>query len=450
MKKRNNLLEGPILKSILVISIPIIFANVLMTIYQLIDTFWVGRLGLEAVAAVSLSFPILFFLTSWAMGFTMAGSILVAQYNGKKDSENVSLSTGQTITLMLFFSVIISILGYFSSGFFLSFLTKDPSVLTQATSYLKILFLSTFALLIFSAFQSSLRSVGEVKFPMMVVLITVVLNFFLDPLFMFGWNFIPAMGVSGVALATLVTQYLSAMVGVVILVKGNYGVKLRLRDLKLRRLWIKKLFKLGFPSSIEHSSRAFGMVLMTFVVSIFGTLAVAAYGIGTRVLMFVIIPAVGLSISISTLVGNNLGAKRYNRTEKIVKTGIKLGFFALILIGILLFIFARQITQFFVPNEPELIVMSALFIRIMALSFGFIGIQMTIIGTLKAAGKTTTSMLLAMFHTFLLFILSFILAISFGLKELGIWVAYPAANFLSLILAFYFYRKKDWLKKELI
>jgi len=284
----------------------------------------------------------------------------------------------------------------------------------------------------------------------MIVLITVVLNFFLDPLFMLGWNFIPAMGVSGVALATFITQYISAMIGIVILVKGNYGVKLRLEDLKPRKAWTKKIFKLGFPSSIEHSSRAFGMVLMTFVVSIFGTLAVAAYGIGTRVLMFVIIPAVGLSISISSLVGNNLGARQYKRAEKIVKTGIKLGFFALILVGVLLFIFARQVTQFFVPNEPELIMMSALFIRIMALSFGFIGIQMTIIGTLKAAGKTTTSMFLAMFHTIALFILSYFLAVVFGLKELGIWSAYPIANFVALILAFYFYRKKDWLKKRIV
>ncbi|MBU2053198.1 MAG: MATE family efflux transporter [Nanoarchaeota archaeon] len=449
-KKRDNLLKGSVLRSILLLSIPIIFANFLQTIYQLIDTFWVGRLGTEAVAAVSLSFPLLFFLTSFATGFATAGAILIAQYNGKKDSENVFLATGQTVVFISIFAVIVSIIGYFSSGFLLSFLTKDAFVLEQATSYLQILFLSIFALFIFNIFQSSMRSVGEVKFPMIVVLVTVILNFFLDPLFMFGWKFIPEMGVPGVALATLVTQYLSAMIGVVILVKGNYGVKLRLKDLKPRKSWAKRLFKLGFPSSIEISSRAFGMVIMTFVVSIFGTLAVAAYGIGTRVLMFVIIPAVGLSISISSLVGNNLGARQYKRTEKIVKTGLYLGFFTLVAAGILLFIFAKQVTQFFVPNEPELISMATLFIRIMALSFGFIGFQMTIIGTLKAAGKTTTSMFLALVHTFFLFVFSYLLAIIFGLKELGIWIAYPSANLMAILLAFYYYKKKDWLKERIV
>jgi len=449
-KKRDSLLKGSVLKSILLLSIPIIFANFLQTVYQLIDTFWVGRLGTEAVAAVSLSFPILFFLTSFATGFAMAGAILIAQYNGKRDLENVFLSTGQTVALISIFAIIISIIGYFSSGFLLSFLTKDPLVLSQATSYLQILFLALFGLFIFNIFQSSLRSVGEVKFPMIVVLITVMLNFFLDPLFMLGWKFIPEMGVSGVALATLVTQYISAAIGIVVLVKGNHGVKLRLKDLKPRKSWAKRIFKLGFPSSIEHSSRAFGMVLMTFVVSIFGTLAVAAYGIGTRVLMFVIIPAVGLSVSISTLVGNNLGARQYPRTEKIVRTGLYIGFFTLIAVGILLFIFAQQVTQFFVPNEPELISMATLFIRIMALSFGFIGFQMTIIGTLKAAGKTTTSMFLALVHTFFLFVFSYLLAITFGLKELGIWISYPLANSIALILAFYFYKKKDWLREKIV
>jgi Na+-driven multidrug efflux pump len=267
---------------------------------------------------------------------------------------------------------------------------------------------------------------------------------------MFGWGIIPAMGVSGVAMATFVTQYLAAIIGIILLVNGRYNIKLRLRDLKINKNWLKKIIKLGLPSSIEHSSRSFGMMIMTFVVSTFGTLAIAAYGIGTRILSFVIIPAIGFSIATATLVGNNLGARQHSRAEKIVKAGMKIGFFTLFAIGVLVFIFAPQITAFFVPGETELIKTSSLFIRIMSLTFGFIGIQMTIFGTLKASGKTTTSMVLAMFHTLTLFIISYILGINAGLKELGIWIAYPAANILALFASLYVYKKKDWLKKEII
>ena len=446
-KKRKTLLQGSVLKSIFMISLPIIFANILQMVYQLIDTFWVGRLGTEAVAAVSLSFPILFFIGSLAMGFTMAGAILISQYNGKGDHDNVCFSAGQTLSLVFLISIVISIVGYFSSGWLLSFLTKDALVLEQATSYLQISFLAIIAMFIYYVFQSSLQGIGEVKFPTMIVFITVVINFFIDPLFMFGWKFIPAMGVSGVALATLVTQYLSAIIAIIVLLRGSHHIKIKFKDLILKKSFVKRLFKLGMPSSLEMSARSLGLVLMTFIVSVFGTLVVASYGIGTRIMSFIIIPAVGFSIATSTLVGNNLGAKQYLRAEKIAKTGVTIGFWFLTAVGVLLFIFAKPISTFFVPGELELIKMSSNFIRIMALSFGFIGIQMAVVGVLKGAGKTSTSMFLAFFGTVVLFILSFVLAINYGLNELGVWIAYPVANLVTGILAFYFYKKKNWVRK---
>ncbi|MDD4352424.1 MAG: MATE family efflux transporter [Candidatus Gracilibacteria bacterium] len=449
-QKINHLLEGSVMKSIIMISVPIILANTLQSVYQLIDTFWVGRLGEEAVAAVSLSFPILFLLTSFAMGLAMAGSILIAQYNGRGDTEHVCLATGQTFALVSSVAIFLSIIGYLSSEFLLSFLTDDPTVLKDATSYLQISFIAMWGMFSFVIFQSAMRGVGRVKLPMIIVLITVILNFFLDPIFMFGWKFIPPMGVSGVALATLATEYLSALIGIIILASGKFHIKLRLQDLWLRASWVKRLSKLGLPSSLEHSSRSIGMVIMTFIVAMFGTSIVAAFGIGGRVLMFIIIPGIGLSIATSTLVGNNLGAKQHQRTLEIARAGMKIGFWTLTAVGILLFLTATQITTFFIPDEPEVIAIASRFIRIMALSFGFIGVQMALTGTLRAAGKTSLAMSLAMFQTACLVIFSLVLAKFFQLGELGIWISYPVANFLAMLLTYYFYRKKDWLQKELV
>ncbi len=446
---KNHLLEGSVMKSILMISIPVILANTLQTIYQFIDTYWVGRLGTEAVAAVSLSFPILFFLNSLAMGFTMAGSILVARYNGAKDSEKVSIATGQTFSLVTAIAIIVSIIGYFSAEFMLSFLTETPAVLSQATSYLQISFIAMSAMFIFMIFQSTLRGVGKVMLPMIIVLITVIINYFIDPLFMNGWKFIPAMGVSGVALATLLTEVLSAIIGIIILMSGKFGIKLRVKDLYFKAEWIKKIFKMGLPSSLEMSSRSFGMVLMTFLVSTFGTIAVASYGVGIRILTFVIIPAMGFAIATASLVGNNLGAKKIDRAKQIVRTGMYIGFISLSVIGVITFLTASKIAYFIIPNEAETIYESSLFIRIMALSFGFIGIQMIIISTFKAAGQTMTSMFLAMFHSFTIFITGYLLSTIYKLDELGIWIGYPIANVLAVIVAIYFYKKGQWHKKAL-
>ncbi len=449
-KKRNHLLEGSATKLIFKISIPIIFANVLQTVYQLIDTFWVGRIGTEAVAAVSLSFPILFFVTSLAMGFAVAGSILVAQYNGRNDKEKVSFITGQTFSFISIVAILLTVLGVLTAHSILSLLTNDFVVLNQATIYLKISFLAILGMFVYNIFQGSLRGVGEVKLPMIIILGTVVLNFFLDPLLMFGWKFIPSMGVPGVAIATLITEYLSAIIGIIILLRGKKGIKLNLKDLKLRRPLAKRIFKLGLPTSIENTSRAFGLFVMTFVVSAFGTLAIAAYGIGTRILSFVIIPAIGFSFAATTLVGNNLGAKKYGRAERIAKASMIVGFLVLEVMGILMFFFSKEVAGFFVPGNIALIKESATFIKIMALAFGFIGIQMAMTGTLRAAGKTKSAMVLALLQAVPLLVVSLILARTFHAGTLGLWIAFPASNVIALGAAFYYYFKKDWLKKDLI
>jgi putative MATE family efflux protein len=299
-------------------------------------------------------------------------------------------------------------------------------------------------------FQSVLRGVGEVRLPMLIISVTVFLNFLLDPVFMFGWGPIPPMGVAGVAWATLITESLSALVGLSIFLAGKYDMRIKLKYLVLQKSWIKQLLKLGTPSSLEMSSRSFGMILMTFIVSTFGTLAVAAYGIGIKALMLIIIPGIGFSMSTSTLVGNNLGAGKLERADKIVKTGMKVGFVTLGTIGVFAFIFAKQLVGFLVPGEAELIDLAAVFIRIMALTFGFIGIQMVIIGTVRAAGQTMISMFLALTHTFTLFVFAYIFSTIFHLEELGLWIAYPSANFVTLAAAIYFYFRKDWLRKKLV
>lgn len=449
-EKRRRLLEGSVFKSLVTISLPIILANLMQSLYQFIDTFWVGRMGAESVAAVFLSFPILFFLNSLAMGFTMAGSILVAQYNGKKDDENVSLTVGQTFSLVMVISVLIAWLGYIFSPWLIGKLTSDVSVYAQAVSYLRISFLAMPGSFLFIIFQSSLRGVGEVVFPVKVVLLTVIVDFLIDPLFMRGWGVIPAMGVTGVALATLVTEYMAGMVGIWILYKGTFHIRLRWNDFKFRFNWIKKIVKLGLPSSLEMSSRSVGMVLMTIIVSSLGTYVVAAYGIGIRILSFIIIPAIGLSISTSALVGNNLGARQFDRADKIVKTAIKLGWGSLTFAGILLFVFAKQSVLFFVPGDLELAASASLFLKSMSLTFGFIGVQMVIGGTLKAAGKTTVSMFLALVNTSVLLFLSLTLSKWMGWREFGIWIAYPAANVGSVLVAWFLYARSNWLNKRLV
>lgn len=450
MNEVNNLTEGSILKSLIALSIPIIFANILQTAYQLTDTFWVGRLGTEAIAAVSISFPVIFLIVSLGAGLAMAGTILVAQYKGKNDQETVNHITSQTLMMVVIISVILSAIGYILSPFLIGLMGAEPGVYLSAVSYMKISFIGMIFMFTYMVFQSLMRGVGEVKIPVYIVLGTVLLNLILDPLFIFGYNFVPAFGVSGAAVSTIVTQGIAAIIGIIILIKGKYQIQLHLTDLKPDMVLIKKMFKLGFPASVEHSTRALGMTIMTFLVATFGTLTLAAYGIGSRILSFIIIPAMGLSMATSTMVGQNMGAKKIERVDEIVKLSSLAGFVFLTLAGIIVFIFATQISAIFIPGEIETIQSSALFIKIMALSFGFIGVQMALSGALRGTGNTMVSMILSIISLWVLqFPLAYILSMHTELAEVGLWIAFPVANIIAAIITIIWFTRGTWKQKQI-
>ncbi|MCD6109211.1 MATE family efflux transporter [bacterium] len=451
MQMKNSLTEGSILKSLLTLMLPIMFVNLLQTAYQLIDTFWVGRLGTNAVAAVSIGFPIIFLIIYLGGGLAMAGTILVAQYKGKSDKNAINHITAQTLLLVFTVSIVLSAIGYLLSPFLIKLMGAEQDVFSSAVSYMKISFIGTVFVFTYMVFQSLMRGVGDVKTPMYIVFGTVLLNLGLDPLFIFGYGVVPAYGVAGAAVATIFTQGIAGVIGITLLIRGKHQIQLHLHDLKPDINLIKKMFKIGVPASIEQSTRALGMVIMTFLVASFGTITLAAYGIGSRILSFIIIPALGLSMATSTIVGQNIGAGKIDRAEKTTKLSSFLGFVGLSLIGIIIFIFAEQISAIFIPGEIETIKSSALFIKMMALTFGFIGIQMSLNGAFRGSGNTMISMTLSIVSLWVLrFPLAYLLSMHGGFAEVGIWIAFPIANVVAAIIAIIWFAKGTWKQKKIM
>lgn len=446
-----NFTEGSIIRSLILLSLPIVFANLLQTAYQLTDTFWVGRLGAEAIAAVSLSFPITFLMLSMGGGLFIAGSILVAQNKGKGDLEQVDYISAQTMMMLIVVSVILSPIGYFLSEPIMKLIGAEGSVLPDAVSYLQITFLGSVFLFGYFAFQALMRGVGDVKTPIYIVLMTVILNFFLDPLLIFGWGPVPAMGVAGAALATVTCQGVAMIWGMALLFSGKYGIHLKMKNFHFDLGLLKRMFILGLPASVEQSARAMGLTLMSFLVASFGTMTVAAYGLGTRVFSFVIIPAIGFAMATSTLVGQNIGAGKVDRAEKVGKTAAAISFVLLTLVGILVYLFARNIVAVFVPNDAALIEHSVVFIRIFALSFGVIGLQQTLNGVFMGSGNTLISMSIALISLWVFqFPLAYILSKHTSLGEMGIWLAFPISGVLATLIAIGWFYRGTWKEKKLI
>ena len=447
----DKLLEGPILKSLLTLAIPIVIANMLQSAYQIIDAFWVGRLGGAAIAAVSISFPVMFLMIALGMGLAMAGSTLTAQYRGAGNDEMVAHVAGQTLNMVAVLSIALSILGYVAAPALLHMMGVGPDVYPGALGFMRVSFVALLFNFAFFVFQSIMRSVGRPTLPVYIVLVTVILNFVLDPLFIFGWGPVPGYGVMGAALATLATQVLAAIAGMIVLRAGRHGIHLKPHNFIPDVAYMKRAFYLGAPASVEQSARALGLMILTFLIASFGTRTLAAYGVGSNILQVVIIPAFGLSMAISTLVGQNIGAGNIERAARIGRLGAELAFGILTGIGVIVFLFAPAFAAFFVPRDPGVIAASAHFLRIMALAWGFMGIQIALIGVLRAAGNMVTTMMLTLTTQWVIqFPLAYILSKHTSLQDSGIWWAFPVSNVIAAAIVLAVYGRGDWKKTKLI
>jgi putative MATE family efflux protein len=286
---------------------------------------------------------------------------------------------------------------------------------------------------------------------MFIVLGTVLLNFLLDPFFIFGSGPIPAMGVAGAAMATLCTQAMAMAIGLGLLISGKHGIELRWADFRPDWRMMGTLLKIGAPASVEQSTQALGMTLMMLLVSTFGTIPIAAYGIGTRVLSCAIIPAMGLSLATSTLVGQNIGAGRLDRAIRTNATSCLISFVTLVTAGLVFFFTGRQLAQFLMPEGGPAIDVTATFISILSISFGFIGLQQVLTGTLRGAGDTVAPMLLAIVSLWILrFPLAYVLSKHTSLGATGIWWAVAISIFASALLTAAWFLRGNWKHRRLL
>lgn len=443
-------LEGPIGLALLQLAIPIILGNLLQTGYQLTDAFWVGRLGAAAVAAVSVSFPLTFLVIALGSGLAMAGATLSAQYMGAGRQDMVNHVAAQTMMMVTLTSIILGVAGYLLSPYLLKLLGVAPDVYNGALGFMRISFIGIIFVFIYAMFQALMRGIGQTKIPLLIVLGTVVLNFLLDPLFIFGMGPLPPQGVRGAALATLITQALAALLGIMIFLRGRHGIQLSPKSFQPDLNYIKYAFFLGFPGSVELSTRGFGLMVMSFLVASFGTLTIAAYGVGSNILQVVTIPAMGLSMAVSTLVGQNIGAGNIKRAARVTVLGALCGFVLLTLVGIVAFIFASDFVTFFIPHEPQVITQGAQFIRIMCLAWGGIGVQLCIVSAFRASGNMLVAMVIALVSQWMIqFPLAYVLSKHTGLQSAGLWWSFPVTNVIVSLVSIGWFAKGDWKKTRL-
>jgi putative MATE family efflux protein len=443
-RNQRSFLEGSIVAALARLALPMMLGNLLQTGYQLTDAFWVGRLGAAAVAAVSVSFPVMFLVIAAGAGLGIAGATLSAQYMGAGRQDMVNHVAAQTMLMVALTSTVSGVAGYVLAPTLLHWIGVAPDVYDGALGFMRVSFFGIIFVFLYAMFQALMRGVGQTRIPLLIVLGTVVLNFALDPLLIFGWGPLPPMGVMGAALATLATQGLASLLGLVILLQGRHGIQLSWRSFRPDPAYIRRAFLLGLPGTIELATRGLGPMALSFLAASFGTLTIAAYGIGANILQFVTIPAMGLSMAVSTVVGQNIGAGNLERAERATMLGVVAGFAVLTFAGVAAYLLAPMLVGFFVPNDAAVIARGAHFIRIMSLTWGGIGVQLCIVSAFRASGNMTSAMVIALVSQWLIQVPMAVILARTGLNDTGLWWSFPITNVVTAILSVGWFARGGW------
>lgn len=447
LDKFSYITEGPIMQSMIKLALPIMISQLMQTLYNLADTLWVGKVGAEAVAAVSVSFPIVFLMIAVASGLTIAGTALIAQYKGAGRHEQVDKTLGQLFSFVGIIAIVISIVGFTMSPYMIKWMGAEANLVETASGYLRIIFAGIPFMFCFFIFSATLRGIGDTKTAMVMMVISVLMNIVLDPILIFGLGPIKSFGVQGAALATIISRALVTIYALKILIDGSKGIKLSLSNMKIDFEVIKKIVKIGVPSSVEQSMMAIGQIAMTSLVTSFGTMTVASYGIVNRVISLPTILAFGVSASATTMIGQNIGADKKERAKKIAKISITTVFFAMAALGILVSFIPESIVRLF-NDEKEVLLLGKEYLRVVSLTFGFIGVMLSVNGIFKGAGKTIPPMVISILSLWLLRVpLGYLLANQFGFEQSGIWWGVAISNVGGALVGLIWLRASDWTKK---
>ena len=442
---RPSLTQGSILKMLLALAWPIVFGNVLQTGYQLVDAFWVGKLGARAVAAVAISFPVSFLLIALGSGFSVAGSVLVAQNFGARHQRMVNHVATQAMVLTTGLALVLTVVAHLASPYILHLMGAGPDIFEPANQFQRVLFWGLTFNFGFLMFQALMRGVGEVKIPLYINLATLGLNFVLDPLFIYGWGPVPGLGVAGSAAATLVTQVLSVLAGVVVLLRGRSGIQLSVRGYRPDWQLLGRIFRLGAPSSVDLSARALGLSVLTTLAAGFGTTVLATYGIGSRIIALAIIPALGISLACSTLVAQNVGARNLPRALRTANYALGVSFAVLLVLAGAIWLAARPLVSLFLKGDEQVADYSVEFIRIATLSLAFTGVQQTVSGAFRGVGNTLSAMVLTITGIWVFqFPVAWYLSHHTALGFRGIWWSFVVANVGIAAVAGLWYWKGNW------
>ena len=439
--------NGSLGTAIFLLSVPMVLEMLGESLFAVVDIFFVAKLGAEAVAVVGLTEAMVIIVYALAMGVSISASATVARRIGEGDKDGASQTVMQVLYLGLIVSTVLSVIGLIFAPQLLGLMGAEETVIRQGTNFTRIMLGGNFVIVFLFLINGIFRGAGDAAIAMRVLWLANILNIILAPCFIFGVWIFPELGVTGAAVGTTIGRGTGVLYALYSLTKRDGRFTIERKHLKFLPSAVWKLTKLSASASLQTLIGMTSWVGLIRIVSGFGTEAVAGYQIGIRVIVFALLPSVGVSNAAATLVGQSLGAEKPERAEKAVWTAAFYNAGFLTIVGILLAVFAKPIVSIFTA-EPVVSKYASDCLLIVSLGFLFYGFGMVLETAFNGAGDTVTPTYLNLFIFWLFEIpLAYTLAYHFGLKEYGVFWSITIAFSVLAVAAVILFRRGKWKEK---
>lgn len=435
-KRAEELMRDP-RRGLFKLAIPIMVGMIAHTLFNIVDTIFVGRLGAEAIASVTIAFPIAFIIIAIGSGVGIGSTSLVARLIGAKKKGAADSAAENALVLALIISVIITIVGILTSRPLFVLMGVTGNVLEMSVSYINIIFSGMVFMLPMMILASILRGEGNAKTPMKIMTMISILNAVFDPIFIYLLGY----GVPGAAIASVIARFIGSFVMFhIFFIRKSTYVELTFRKFRMDWKIVKDIFGVGIPASLSQISMSVGMLIFNVFLIAFGSVFVAAYGLGLRIDMLILLPIIGISSGLITMVGMYVGANNPEKAKWVTKYAMKVSLVIMGLAGVIFFFIAEYLMMVF-TTDPQVIMSGAEYLRIVVISYPFAAIGITVHSSFQGAGKGIPALVLTLLRVILLSVpIAYVLTFVYGFGPTGVWIGISLASIISAVVGLIWYK----------
>lgn len=441
-----DMTEGPIWRHLINFALPMMVGLLFQQLYNTVDTIIVGQfVGKEALAAVGSTGPVINTLVGFAVGLSSGATVIISQCYGAHDYRTLGKAVHTAVSITLIVSVLLSIVGVAIVTPLLNMMSTPADVFDEAHTYLTIYFAGMLGLLVYNMGSGILRAVGDSTRPLYFLVFSAVVNTVLDLMFVVVFH----MGVAGVAWATLIAQALSALLVLWVLTRDHAPYGIRWKELCLDRAMVGRICALGLPSGIQQAVTSFSNVFVQASVNAFGSACMAGWSAYNKLDVFLSVPIQSVSLAATTMVGQNVGAKKLDRVKSGVRQAQAMGISVTMALAVLMVIFAPQLLRMF-STEADVLEYGIWFVRIISPFYILTCFTQSFAGSLRGVGRSQSTMYICLF-SFVVFRQIYLQAGRlFGSPLLWVTLAYPVGWLVAaVLLGVWFYRALHQLEKTI-